>query len=358
MNRIAGTLPLIIVTAAVMLHDTPQAAAQNIRNERLKIIADDGGQGDSFGHSVAISGPTAIVGAPEDNDNGSRSGSAYLFRVATGTQIAKLLPHDGVFNDAFGYSVAISGTTAIVGATRNDGPGEPNSGSAYLFDIADPVNPVESAKLRASDGKRSDNFGFSVAISESTAIVGAWLDDNLRGTDAGSAHLFDATSGKPLASLFPSDRGGQQRFGVSVAISGTNALVGVYQDDDNGVGSGSAYLYDLTAGRQIAKLLPADGAGGDQFGWSVAINESIAIVGAWEDVVNGAETGSAYLFDAAVGSQIAKLLSDDGAEGDLFGTSVAIGRSTALVGAMGDDDNGSVSGSAYLFDVTTGAQIA
>ncbi|MCH8807589.1 MAG: FG-GAP repeat protein, partial [Planctomycetes bacterium] len=139
-------------------------------------------------------------------------------------------------------------------------------------------------------------------------------------------------------------------FGTSVAISGATAIVGVPFDDDNGFIAGSAYLFDTTTGRQIAKLLPDDGAAFDNFGISVGISGATAIVGAYHTDDNGTWSGSAYLFTAASGRQIAKLLPNDGAEFDTFGISVAISGATAIVGAPWNNDNGDLSGSAYLFD--------
>ncbi|MCZ6611586.1 MAG: FG-GAP repeat protein [Planctomycetota bacterium] len=161
-----------------------------------------------------------------------------------------------------------------------------------------------------------------------------------------------ADLGDQLAKLLADDGAAFDIFGISVAISGATAIVGAYLNDDNGAESGSAYLFDTTTGRQIAKLLPDDGAADDRFGRSVAIRGATAIVEAFGDDDNGAWSGSAYLFDTTTGKQIAKLLPDDGAAGggDRFGISVAIRGGTAIVGAYHDDDNGSLSGSAYLFD--------
>ena len=106
-----------------------------------------------------------------------------------GDQLAKLLPTDGAAVDHFGSSVSISGATAIVGAFADDDNGS-GSGSAYLFDISDPKNPVQFAKLLPTDGAAVDHFGFSVAISGATAIVGAWRDDD-NGGFSGSTYLFD-----------------------------------------------------------------------------------------------------------------------------------------------------------------------
>ncbi len=338
---------------AVCLAIAALPAAGQVINEDAKLLPSDGAGGDEFGFSVAVSGTMAVVGALFEDDNGSNSGAAYLFDTATGQQIAKLLSGDGAVGDYFGRSVAISGTTALVGAFADDDNGS-GSGSAYVFDT---TTGQQLAKLLPGDGTVADNFGISVAISGATAVVGAFLDDD-NGSGSGSAYVFDATTGQQLFKLLPSDGAVEDRFGYSVAISSTTAVVGAYQDDDNGSNSGSAYLFDTTTGLQIAKLVPGDGAADNRFGISVAISGTTAVVGAQSDDDNGIDSGSAYLFDTVTGQQIAKLIATDGAPADSVGISVAISGTRAVVGAFLDDDNGSSSGSAYLFDTTTGEQIA
>ncbi|MCZ6611106.1 MAG: hypothetical protein O6941_00605, partial [Planctomycetota bacterium] len=234
----------------------------------------------------------------------------------------------------FGRTVAISGPTAIVGAYYDDDNGF-RSGSAYLFDISDPTNPVQIAKLLPDDGAALDQFGSSVGISGATAIVGAWgHDDN--GSASGSAYLFDTTTGKQIAKLLANDGAGGHGFGLSVAISGPPgkevAIVGAPLDTDNGTFSGSAYLFDTTTGRQIAKLLPDDGAAADYFGISVAISGATAIVGASGDDDNGDLSGSAYLFDAAAPGKCPWDLDGNG--------SVGILDLLALLVAWGSDPGG------------------
>ena len=331
----------------------PNEAHAQIINEDIKLFAQDGAEGDSFGNSVSVSGDTAIVGAQFDDDNGSQSGSAYLFDINTGAQLAKLLPTDNAAGDRFGRSVGISGDTAIVGAQSDDDNGF-NSGSAYLFDI---IIGAQIAKFLPKDGAAEDHFGESVAICGSTAIIGARYDDD-NGTDSGSAYLFDINTGEQIAKLLPPDGAAGDNFGFSVAISGDIAIIGAGADDDNGSASGSAYLFDINTGVQIAKLLPSDGATGDNFGISVAISGDIAIVGATANDDNGSYSGSAYLFDINTGAQIAKLLPTDNDAGDWFGRSVDISGDIAFVGAHSDDDKGTNSGSAYHFNVNTGAEIA
>ena len=269
-----------------------------------------------------------------------------------GDQLAKLLPDDGAAGDLFGNSVAINGAIAIVASYRDDDNGT-DSGSAYLFDISDPANPVQIFKLLPDDGAVDDRFGWSVAISgangKQTAIVGAYVDGD-NGNVSGSAYLFDTNTGRQIAKLLPGDGVAGDWFGYSVAISDTTAIVGAFHDNDNGSNSGSAYLFGTTTGLQTAKLLADDGTAFDHFGRSVAISGATAIVGAHWDDDNGSSSGSAYLFDITTGRQIAKLLPNDGAAFDHFGNFVAISGATAIVGAWQDDDNGDDSGSAYLFD--------
>ena len=312
--------------------------------EDHKLIASDGAEEDFFGSSVAVWGDIAVIGAFQDDDNGLDSGAAYVFEVSTGEQLAKLLPSDGSFDDEFGWSVGVHDEIAIIGAP-DDVSDDAISGSAYIFDLA---TGAQLAKLLPSDGSSFDYFGIAVAISGDRAIVGAsYADDN--GPASGAAYVFDVMSGIQIAKLLPSDGEMQDFFGQAVAIHGGDAIVGAFRDDDNGFESGSAYLFDVNTGTERAKLLASYGAADDYFGWSVGINDGIAIVGAPYNDSQGMGSGAAYLFDVATGAQTSMLLPSDSANYDTFGWSVAICDDDALVGAKFDDDNGSGSGSAYLF---------
>ena len=322
--------------------------------EKQKLLASDGAAVDKFGRSVALSGDVAIVGAHRDDDNGGDSGSAYVYRFfgISWVEEQKLLASDAAVSDNFGFSVAISGEVAIVGALGNDDNGA-QSGSAYVYRF-DGISWVEEQKLLASDGAAVDNLGWSVALSGEVALVGApGHDDN--GFNTGSAYVyrFDGISWVEEQELLASDGAVSDLFGISVAISGEVAIVGAYFDDDNGSASGSAYVYrfDGTSWVEEQKLLASDGAASDQFGWSVGISGEVAIVGAYLDDDNGSASGSAYVyrFDGISWVEEQKLLASDGAANDRFGWSVAISGEVAIVGALGDDDNGSASGSAYVF---------
>ncbi len=323
-----------------------------ILNENLKILPSDGAADDLFGAPIFMRNGVVGVGAILDDDNGTDSGSAYLFDARTGQQLLKLLPSDGTQGDNFGFSIAIDNGVVAVGAQGDDDNGT-DSGSAYLFDAS---TGQQLLKLLPSDGSQSDNFGTSIAIDNGVVAAGAYRDDD-NGSISGSAYLFDASTGQQLHKLLPSDGEAGDLFGVRIAIDNGVAAVAAILDDDNGTGSGSAYLFDASTGQQLHKLLPSDGEAGDQFGARIAIDNGVVAVGAEFDDDNGTDSGSAYLFDASTGQQLLKLLPSDGEAGDRFGGAVFLRNGVVGVGAQGDDDNGTDSGSAYLFDASTGQQL-
>eukprot|EP00729_Bicosta_minor_P004642 gene4642-7883_t len=338
------------------------------------LVASDAAGYDYFGYSVAISGSTAVVGAYADDDGGSRSGSAYVFRSsdggATWTEVAKLVASDAKQSANFGYAVAISGSTAVVGAHNAGGDGGSRSGSAYVFQTSDGgATWTEVAKLVASDAAENDFFGRSVAISGSTVVVGAsqGFSAGFFGSDSRSAYVFQTSDGgatwTEVAKLVGSDAADwRDYFGRSVAISGSTAVVGAFGDDGSGPDSGSAYVFQTSDGgatwTEVAKLVASDAAEYDYVGYSVAISGSTAVVGAFGDDGSGPDSGSAYVFQASDGgatwTEVAKLVASDAAEYDYFGRSVAISGSTAVVGAYEDNDGGTNSGSAYVFQTSDG----
>jgi len=334
-----------------------------IWNQVAKLTASDAAADDRFGVSVSISGDTAIVGAFGDDDAGSFSGSAYVFEKDSVTgiwnQVAKLTASDAAAFDSFGFSVSISGDTAIVSADLDDDACLPtinqscNSGSAYVFTRSG-TTWTQQAKLTASDAAAGDLFGFSVSISRDTAIVGSRFNDDVP-NNSGSAYVFtrSGTTWTQQAKLTASDAAAEDNFGVSVSILGDTAIVGAAFNDDVPNNSGSAYVFTRsgTTWTQQAKLIASDAAAGDQFSFSVSISVDAAIVGAAFNDDAGTSSGSAYVFtrSGTIWTQQAKLTSSDAAAFDEFGVSVSISGDTAIVGAIFDDHAGRASGSAYVF---------
>lgn len=295
---------------------------------------------DRFGNSIAMDNGIIAIGAHTDSDNGTRAGAAYLFDASTGEQIAKLTASDGSANDYFGTSIAIDNGIVVVCANQDDDNGE-NSGSAYVFDV---TTGTQIAKLLPEDGAALDYFGKAIDIDNGIVAVSALYSAD------GSAYLFDALTGIQLFKLIPTDGEADDQFGHDIAIENGVVAVGTPRDDDNNTDSGSVYLFNASTGVQVDKLLANDGGLQDRFGRSVAIENGIIAVGAWGEFDdNGAHAGTAYLFDVSTGIQIAKLLASDGEEFDHLGISIDIENGIVAAGADGDDDRANGSGAAYLF---------
>ncbi len=320
-----------------------------------KVSATDGASSDQFGVSVSISGDVAVIGAHLNNDSGTNSGSAYVFRLSDSTwaEEQKLLASDGAPEDRFGSTVAVSGNVAIVGAYLDDDNGT-NSGSAYVFRF-NGTTWVQEQKLTPLGGAASDYFGYSVAISGNVAVVGACAADS-SGTNSGSAYVFrhNGSTWNQETTLLASDGAASDYFGIAVAVEGDVAVVGAHADDDNGSSSGSAYVFGFNGSSWIqeAKLSAADGSAGDRLGRAVDISGDVVVVGARDDDDLGTNSGSAYVFrfNGSSWSQDAKLMGSDGAVYDRFGHSVAVSGSVVMVGAYRSNvDPFQDSGSAYVF---------
>jgi len=337
-------------------------------NETQKVIASDGAAEDDFGLSVDISGDYAIVGADSDDDGDFSTGSAYIFKrdlMGNWNEVQKLTASDAQFNDLFGTSVSISGDYAIVGAERDSDNGL-FSGSAYIFKRDAMGNWNEVQKLIASDGAFRDFFGTSVSISGNYAIVGA-NEDGDNGEQSGSAYLFEMDANgnwNQVQKLTASDGGGIDQFGISVSISSSSerAIIGAYRNTNSAFQSGAVYVFDrgfMGNWNETQKLTASDGTENAFFGWSVSISDSgdMAIIGAErEGFPNG--PGAAYIFKRSVLAasadshwmEVQKLTASDGAGDDRFGSSVSISEDLVVIGAFVDDDDGSGSGSAYIFE--------
>ena len=316
-----------------------------------------------FGSAVAVDGDVAVVGAPFEDDGGiADRGAAYIFRFSaaeTWDLETRLVAPDGAVNDQFGASVAVSGDQVIVGAPLRDEAGIADRGGAYVFRRTDPVTAAWelTATLIAGDGVVNDRFGSSVDISSETVLIGAPLRDQAGVADQGAAYVFRRTDPptdiwEEVALLIASDGAVNDRFGSSVAANGGDAVVGAPLRDRNGIfNQGAAYIFRLTdpaadAWEEVALLIAADGAAGDQFGFSVALEGNDAVVGAplrdRDGVIN---PGAAYIFrrtDSAADSwaATATLTAADGAVNDQFGTSVALSGNDVLIGAPFDDRDG------------------
>ena len=266
-------------------------------------------------------------------------------------QMHKLLPDDGGAWRGFGARVVLTGDLAFVGSP-GAGADETDSGSVYVFNA---VTGEQLANFAADDAQAADMFGGAIAIDGDLAVIGAGGHDDPE-LDCGAAYVFDVSDpANPLQlrKLTPNNANIDDYFGSAVAIEGTLAVIGApYKADAAGV----AYIFDVTTGEQLHQLMRDDPAVGDVFGLPVAISGESVLAGAYGDDDAGDDSGSVYVFDTATGQQLCKFLADDTAAVDRFGQYFSMEGHIVLVSAFMDDDAGENSGSAYLFDLTDPTQ--
>ncbi len=359
---------------------------------------------DQFGSSVAVSGDTVIVGAyledsnaaGIDGDQGNNSapdaGAAYVFvrNGGTWTQQAYLKASNTDAGDKFGYSVAVSGDTALVAAYAEDSSAAgingdqtdnnaSNAGAAYVF-VRNGADWTQQAYLKASNPGAEDRFGLSVAASGDTVVVGAYFEDssssgingdqdNDGAPDAGAAYVFvrDGAIWTQQAYLKASNAGHYDNFGNSVAISDDTVVVGAFQEDSSAVrvngdqmnnsapDAGAAYIFVRNGATwtQQAYLKASNAEGGDEyfsadlFGWAVAVSGDTVVVGALLEEsaatgVNGDQSdnsapasGAAYVFvrNGSAWTQQAYLKASNTDPNDHFGQAVAVSGDIVVVGA-------------------------
>jgi hypothetical protein len=374
-----------------------------IATEEAKLTASNAAAMDYF-YVTAISGDTAVVGASQaDHPSVVDAGSAYVFARSgtTWTEQQILTASDGDAYDQFGASVAISGDTIVVGALGNENGSEVFAGSAYVF-VRNGTTWVEQAKLSSSVPVSWGGFGYAVALSGDSVLVGeplvslgnspspayvfvrngtTWTEQQrffpselthyfglgvaLSGDTAvigsgGSAYVFErnGTVWAEQQELLGSGTTVFDSYGSSVALSGDTAVVGAPGDHLSHLGSAFVFARSGSTWTEQQKLTASDGVGGDTFGVYVALSADTAVIGsAADDHAGGVDAGSAYVFvrSGTSWSEELKLTASDAAPGDYFGGVLALSSDTLLVGAPYQDHVGSNAGSAYVFRVAAAA---
>jgi hypothetical protein len=318
--------------------------------EAAKLTASDGAPDDDFGRSVAVRGDTALIGAPGVDDLGADKGATYVFvrSGSTWSEQAKLLASDG--GGWFGASVALSGETALVGAPTHNGI----RGAAYAF-VRSGTRWSEEDMLLPGVQSPGDRFGTSVALSGEVALVGAPFEDGPFGGTSGVAYVF-RRSGKTWAQEDKlNGRSSSDRLGMSVSIEGDLALAGAPEFDStfnsNG-GKAHVYRFDGTAWNLEADLIPTGIGVANLFGWSVSLAGDKAVIGAPKSDPGGADSGSVFVFrgSGTTWTEESQLEDPDGAPGDQFGIAVSASANTVLAGAQYNDHAGLSSGSARAFE--------
>ena len=318
---------------------------------------------DSFGRAVSISGTLVVVGTPGKDTGAPESGSAYVYDVAGATPMVPLVTLNNptpAFGDSFGRAVAISGTHVVAGAAGDD-TGANSAGSVYVYDVAGATPTLPVTTLNNPAPAFGDTFGHAVAISGAQVAVGAQQDD-AGAEDTGSAYVYDvagATPTVPVAILNHPGPGLGDEFGHAVAVSGTRLVVGAPYDGTGARNAGTALVYDLSSATPLVPVVTLNNPApeqSDNFGWSVAICGTRLVVGARRDNTGATFAGSAYVYELAGATPavpLATLHNPSPAQVDNFGWSVAICEKRVVVGAPYDDTPQSDVGIAYVYDLAS-----
>lgn len=323
-----------------------------IWSETTKLSPSDATSGQLFGYSVSLSGDYLLVGAPGDN---TFQGAAYVFErgILGWTEVAKLVAWDSPeVTDLFGWSVSIDGNLLAIAAPNRDNlrtSSGNNAGAAYIFERLSGTW-TQDVVLYANDLNDSDEFAWSLSLSGNRLLVGSRKHDITPSNDEGAAYIFEKNipGWTQVSKLIASDAANGHRFGEAVAIDGNYALVGAPEKDK----IGSAYIFELSGSTwgETAILNASDRALGDSFAFSVSLSANYALIGAY---TKNSSRGAAYIFKREASgnwTEINKLTASDAQNGDNFGYSVSLNNTQILVGATNEDELASNAGAVYLFN--------
>ena len=344
-------LHAFIAVCAAMISPIHAESIQQL----FRLTASQSFEGDWFGANVDTDGEVAIISATGDNEFGEDSGAAYLFDLTTGEELFRLTASDGHARQEFGSDVAISGNIAMVGAWGDSEAGE-YAGAVYVFDVA---TGTELYKLIPDDpsdvfGGRAAAFGSATAMVGTLGIVGTVFQD--------AAYIYDLSTGEKLFDLAPDDPHPPSNgffpgtvFGWGVDLSGELAVVGAYAESEFGDNAGAAYVFDTTTGEMLHKLTASDAGANQFFGnpGKIAVDQDTIVIGALES--NNRDRGKAHIFDAKTGKEQILLETPPDDMDNYFADGVAISGNSVILTAPYDTVDGKVkAGSAYLYDLDSG----
>ncbi len=310
------------------------------------------GLGDNFGYAIAISGSTVIVGAYRDDTGAFNAGIAYQLDADTGGLVRTITNPSPTDLDYFSSAVAVADSAIFIGSYWDDTPSL-DAGSTYQYDAG---TGASVRVLHSPTSSAYDYFGYATALSASTLVVSAFLDDRF-GTDAGAVHVLDADTGQLLHTLAPPVPQPYANFGYSIAVAGNYVVVGAYREDRGATDSGCAYVFDLTTGALISTLLNPSPTSFDYFGYSVDISAETVVVGAYRDDSVATDAGTVYLFDASTGQLTRTITSPSLADSEFFGYAVSVDGGVLAVGSPLARGGGITPGAVHLFETATGATI-
>ncbi|MHC5065876.1 MAG: hypothetical protein ACYTG5_18080 [Planctomycetota bacterium] len=350
-----GSIVFAGLITALLCESSVSAQVSNRQVTQLvRVGLASGPAGSEFGQALALNGNDLVIGSAGNDSQGQDSGAVFVYEEKDGSIAGPdvLVPRDPWPSSFFGNAVAIDGDRIVVGAkgTSQEGPW---TGTAYVFERSGGVWS-EQARLIAASQTSWDLFGHAVAISGDTILVSArWKGLGIKHL-AGAVFVFERLpSGRYARSRLVGEAVGDM-FGESLAIDGDTIAIGAWSADAHGLNSGAVHIFVRQGSEwvQEARVCALDGAPYDHFGASLALAGDLLVVGAEGDDDLQNERGSVYVFERQAGAwnQTAKLGPSDGAQQDLFGTTVAIDSGVIYVGSPAHANPGGGSGAIYRYE--------
>ncbi|MFH1195170.1 MAG: T9SS type A sorting domain-containing protein [bacterium] len=327
--------------------------------QEAKLTASDGVAGATFGKSVSIYGTDVVVGSPWRNIYGTNSGGTYAFRKngSVWEQTANLFPADGLqADDHFGWSVSIYGNY-LVTSSMKDGDLAPYAGAIYFF-RKETDNWIQMGKHMANDGDFGDQFGRSVSMYGDYCAVGSPYNLG-NGTYCGAVYIFKRYTDAwfQLTKIVPETGESGDDFGLCVSLYDDVLAISANKDDDLGSDAGAVYVYQRSGDSFTfdQKLTYSLGSAGDYFGTRPTVYDDKIIVGAPQSNAKSGTKGFAVVYNKIGDDWVEGLhiQASDGQNNDSFGWATSLAQNYAVIGAKFDDDNGTNSGSAFLYLLDT-----
>lgn len=307
-----------------------------------------------FGSSISFGEQFGVIGAYLNDDKGRNAGSAYIYARNGDYWVlhSKIYASDAQADNYFGHSVYLQDDYILIGAAGDDG-NEVGAGSVYVFHY-DGKDWIEQSRLVTSDGNTGDFLGHNISLNGQYALISASGDDDY-GPYSGSAYIFhhDGDRWIEQTKLTASDAQENVYFGNAVALYEDYAFVGAYHENELGYRSGAVYVFVRIGNQWVEqqKLTNWDSKALTIFGISISVNDSLALIGAVGESTNGSSAGAVYVYrlDDNLWKPQTKLLASDGKTNDHFGNAVHFNGKNAIIGAYADDEAGQAAGSAYVF---------
>ena len=338
---VLSCLLLLLATASALERQTPEQGPR-LQSSKPTLL-------DGFGFSVSVEGNQVLVGAPHAKGARGQPGKAFLFERESGKLLRKFAPSSPLGDDLFGLSVSLTPDYVIVGAPRGKGALRRSMGSVTVFDR----NTGESRQVIVSPNQSAAAFGHAVAARDGLVAIGDPGASTMTDFEVGEAYLVDAITGEVLRTFVSPYAENRNADGFGHAVTFLGSILAVSAPLGGTGDHGQVFLFDWESGRLKRTLVSPDPQTNEYFGWALASDAELLVVGALGRGSTQPEAGVVYLY-TKTGEFLRTLEAPEPGKGDHFGEAVALLPEHVIVGAPGHDAAGIDAGSIFAFDRKTG----